>query len=473
MKIDVLPDVALLEIFDFYVDHLRIEENQMHAWCTLVHVCRRWRDLVFGSPRRLGILLWYKPELPLQDSEMLDIWPPLPIAIWANPDLTAGRYDESNIIAAFNSEYNDRISRVQLCDFPRSHLEEILAAMHQPFPALSFLELGLGDYEDTTVAVIPDSFLGGSAPHLQTLILDYIPFPGLPNLLLSATHLVELGLWRIPHSVYFPPEVLADCLSVLTRLEILKFEFEFLQSRRDQNSRHPRPPTRTLLPVLTELWFRGLDGYLEDLVSHIDAPLLDKLDIIFFHEPIIDTPQLTHLISRTPKFKARDEARVVFFDRQVSVALPHPQIVHKTLKLGVSYKESDLQLLPLAQVCSSSFPQGFISAVEHLKIIWDEHWGSQDSDLIENSQWVELLRPFTGLKSLYMSEEAAPRIARALQVLIGERLTEVLPALETLFLYETTSGPVQEGIAEFVSARQLSGHPITISYCDGYHGLYW
>jgi hypothetical protein len=211
---------------------------------------------------------------------------------------------------------------------------------------------------------------------------------------------------------------------------------------------------------------------LEDLVSRVDVPLLDKLDIIFFHEPIIDTPQLTHLISRTPEFKARDEARVVFFDRQVSVALPHPQIVHKTLRLGISYKESNLQLLPLAQVCSSSFPQGFIPTVEHLNIIWDEHWGSQDSDVIESSKWLELLRPFTGMKSLYMSKEAVPRIAPALQELVGERVTEVLPALETLF-FETTSGPVQEGIAEFISARQLAGHPITISYCDGYHGLYW
>ena len=279
VKIDVLPDDVLLEIFDFYVvrEHdPHIKEYQMHAWCTwctLVHVCRKWRDLVFGSPRRLGIRLWYKSELPLQ--EMLDIWPPLPITIWANPPLMQGWYDENNIIAAFNSKYNDRISRVQLRDFPKFQLEEILAAMHQPFPALSFLGLGLGDYEDTTVPDIPDSFLGGSAPYLQTLILDYIPFPGLPNLLLSATHLVELYLWRIPHSVYFPPEVLVDCLSALTRLEILKFEFEFPQICVDQNSRHSRPPTRTLLPVLTELWFRGLDGYLEDFISRVDAPLLD------------------------------------------------------------------------------------------------------------------------------------------------------------------------------------------------------
>ena len=49
VTIDMLPDVALLEIFDFYEDEIRIE-----AWHTLVQVCRKWRNLVFGSPRRLN-----------------------------------------------------------------------------------------------------------------------------------------------------------------------------------------------------------------------------------------------------------------------------------------------------------------------------------------------------------------------------------------------------------------------------------
>ena len=138
--------------------------------------------------------------------------------------------------------------------------------MHQPFPALIYLRLWSGN-EDELVSVIPDSFLGGSAPHLQTLILDHIPFPGLPNLLLSATHLVEITLFRIPYSAYLPPEMMVDCLSVLSRLEVLIFEFESSQSRDDQNSRPSPPPTRVFLPVLTELYFKGLNTYLEGLVA--------------------------------------------------------------------------------------------------------------------------------------------------------------------------------------------------------------
>ena len=52
------------------------------------------------------------------------------------------------------------------------------------------------------------------------------PASGLPKLLLSATHLVRLYLYNIPHSGYISPEVMASCLSVLTRLESLVIRFK-------------------------------------------------------------------------------------------------------------------------------------------------------------------------------------------------------------------------------------------------------
>ncbi len=56
-------------------------------------------------------------------------------------------------------------------------LEKVLAAMRVPFPELTHLQL-ISDGE--TVPVIPDSFLGGSAPRLQAFQLIRVPFPGLP-----------------------------------------------------------------------------------------------------------------------------------------------------------------------------------------------------------------------------------------------------------------------------------------------------
>jgi hypothetical protein len=76
VTINTLPDVALLEIFDFFTDEIRGEE-----WHTLVHVCQKWRNVAFGSPRRLRLILCCKATTPVK--ETLDVWPPLPIAVSA------------------------------------------------------------------------------------------------------------------------------------------------------------------------------------------------------------------------------------------------------------------------------------------------------------------------------------------------------------------------------------------------------
>jgi hypothetical protein len=106
-------------------------------------------------------------------------------------------------------------------------------------------------------------------------MLDSIPFPALPNLLLSATHLVHLTLQRIPHSGYFSPKAIVTSLAVSTNLKSLTIEFESPLSRPNQESRHPPPlNTHTVLPALTHFQFKGVSEYLEDLVAQIDAPFL-------------------------------------------------------------------------------------------------------------------------------------------------------------------------------------------------------
>ena len=441
----MLPDVALLKIFDFYED-----EKQIEAWHTLVHVCRKWRNMVFGSPLRLNLRLCCKARTPVR--EMLDLWPPLPIIIKVyNREM----FVVDDILAAL--ERNDRILELEL-DVSSSLLEKILAEMKQPFPALARLVL---EPRDEAALIVPASFLGGSAPHLQSLFLDYIPFPGLPKLLLSATRLVDLTLWRIPHTGYFSPEAMVTGLSVLTSLENLGIKFKSPRSRPDEKSRRPPPPTRTLLPVLTKLWFKGVCEYLEDFLARIDAPVLNNFSITVFHQLIFDTPQLTQFISRTPKFKAHNEARVFFTNRGVSVTLP--QTLDGVFKLRISCRQLDWQLSSLAQICSSFFCQALIPAVEHL-YIQNGHSQPRWQDDIENSQWIELFNTFFAVKDLYISREFAPRMVPALQELVGERVTEVLPTLQSLFLEANLDlGPDQEITEQFVTARRLAGRPITVS----------
>ena len=260
---------------------------------------------------------------------------------------------------------------------------------------------------------------------------------------------------------------MATCLSVSsTSLERLSIGSKYPQTRPGRKTRRPPPLTRTLLPVLTELHFKGVNDYLEDLVARIDAPLLKDLDITFLHQLILDTPKLTQFITRTPNFKALSEAEartiVVFSETEVLVRLQTLEEWQLKLKLKVSCRQSDWQLSSLTQLCSSSFPQPLIPAVERLYI--EDRYPRPDwQDDIEISQWLDLFRPFTAVQDLYISQEFMPRIAPALQELVGERVTEVLPSLQTLFLPETLpSGPVQESIKQFVDARLLAGHPVAV-----------
>ena len=473
VTITMLPDVALLTIFDFYVHNLEIWEPP--TWYKLVHVCRKWRNVVFGSPSRLDLRLYCTARTPMRKT--LEVWPSLPIVIAV--DEYNGRHTPAtadNIIAAL--EHNDRICRLDLSLSQFSFISKggIFAAMQQPFPTLTLLRLKHGD---GITPVCANSFLGGSAPpHLQSLTLFGIAIPRLPKLLLSATHLVLLELSEIPHSGYFSPEAMVPCLSVLTRLETLRIGFKSPQSRPDR--RRPPPQSRTILPVLTVLDFNGVSEYLEDFVARIDAPLLDKLAITFFHQLVYNTPQLALFISRTPKFQTPDklEAHVYFPFRTVSFTT-----FDGRLSLEISCGKSDWQLSSLAQVCSSSLPQALIATVEHLYIqeyrVHDTFFpfddpkipniGTESTDDVESNQWLELFHPFTAVKHLYISPKSTPGIATALQGLVAETVTEVLPALQTFFLNELPSKPIQEAIEKIAAARQIFSHPISVSHCEIEH----
>jgi hypothetical protein len=132
----------------------------------------------------------------------LDVWPDLPLVIHDSSKISLPE-GLDNIIALLRTQP----SRVSNPPGRGSHLEEVLAAMEVPSPKLTELWLASYDFAGQ-VPVGPglcDSFLGGSAPHLRRLHLFGIPFPSLPKLLLSATHLVELYLFDLPLAKYIHP----------------------------------------------------------------------------------------------------------------------------------------------------------------------------------------------------------------------------------------------------------------------------
>ena len=463
----LLDDDVLLDIFGFYVDEAmgkELEIQRTMEWITLVHVCRRWRSVVFQSPRRLNLHLVCKLRTPFLDT--IDIWPPLPLIIRGDNDDEEIPPGVDNTIDAL--EHNDRICQIDLiCSYSRMKIVTESAAMQNPFRELTHLKLAV---VNTDGPMLPDSFLCGTAPRLRSLVLFRIKFLALPKLLLSATHLVNLDLC-IPYLGYIPPETMAPGLSALTNLEFLRLDLSgFTQP--DLERLRPPPPlvTRSVLPSLTTMLFGGFSVYLEEILARIDAPRLNKIHLNFFNKFTVDTPQLFQFISRRPTLMALETGHIIICSGRVLETIV-VKLSSKTSDLGVlSVKIQcmmlEWQLSSLERFCTSLPP---ISTLEDLHILQDKDLYSQEPwlDDIENSPWLRLLRPFTAVKNLYLCDKFVPRIASTLEDLTGARTTEVLPILDNIFLEgPQPSGPLHEGIETFVAARRLTGHPVAVSRWD-------
>jgi hypothetical protein len=451
---DVLPDDVLLDIFDFCLDRPReLYIDRIKTWQRLAHVCGRWRDVIFQSPRRLNLQILCTVRTPAR--EKLGIWPALPLTVLVG--YCPPTWSTENITSAL--EHRDRTYKISIGSPSSSLLESLLSMMQEPFPVLTSLNLSL--YGRTASrSRIPDSFLGGSAPDLRYLSLENVSFPGLPAILSSATNLVTLSLQNVPNSGYFSPEAMITSLSLMTRLECLKLRFQSSRSCRGRESQHPPLPTRVVLPVLTCMEFRGVSEYLEVLVARIHAPLLNYFEITFFSQAAFHTSHLSQFISRIPKFRALKEARVVFSGGNMSVRVPSPTqpLGHTVLTVGISHRDPNWWPSSLARLYTSAFP--LFLTVEHLYMrLPPAHW-----QITEDSEWLELLRPFTAVKNLYLSKKVGLHVAPALQELaFDERLTEVLPALQNIFLADLEpTGSVQQAINYFAYTRWLSGQPVAV-----------
>jgi hypothetical protein len=488
ISIDVLPDDVLLEIFFFYMDDPPDDDErysaafrtlfeaqfQLHgsrgdcqeygcvvdrftkmaieAWQSLVHVCRRWRCLVFESPRRLNLRLVCAQGTP---ARQLDVWSPFPLVIRKTNRCTKPE-GLDNIVAAL--EHRDRVDSIRLWWLDYSQLERISAAMQESFPRLKRLHFTADSIYDQ-VPALPDSFLGGSAPHLRSFQLKSISFPALPKLLLSATRLVHLQLDFIPHSGYISPEAMATALSAATSLESLRLVVEYFQSH--PGGRRLPPPMPIVLSVLSYFRFNGAGEYLDYLMARIDAPRLSDVDISFYDQVVIDTPQFAQFISRTPKLKAIDEARISIGDGIVGVIFSSYGYLQVTLPVA----ELNWQVSSLERLCARCLPP--LSMLEDLYIThdypdWQRDWQDNSNDTL----WLALLCLFPAVTNLYLCEEFAECIVPVLEELAESRTTEVLPTLQNIFLDGLVSWDVREGIEEFVSGRQDIGQTIVVSHWD-------
>jgi hypothetical protein len=402
--------------------------------------------------------------------ELTGVWPPVPIIIQDKHDLPMP--EDFNFDAAI--VHPNRVREINFCNLRRAQFQRLDSAMQRRFPALTHLKLYFDIHDTHSYPALSRGFLGGSARRLQSLVLNRIAFHALPQLLLTTTNLVRLSLYNISHSGYIPPKKIISGLAALPNLKFLIIGLEFFLSRADRKGLRPPPPTFTVLPSLTLFEFRGVSEYVEDFVARIDAPLLDSvmLTITDQHLPTFDTPQLAQFMRRSTRVEPLSESHVNLRYLVAEVkSLPPELTFDKKPRLTISCGGSDWRLRPvfsLSRILRSFFP--FIHMVEHLYIRFDapHHSVSQWQDF-GNTQCMDVFRLFIAVKNLYVCKEFAGSdiFVWALQELAGERVTNTLPALESLYFEEMKpSAPVEEAIGRFVAARQLLGHPVTVSYWD-------
>ena len=175
--------------------------------------------------------------------------------------------------------------------------------------------------------------------------------------------------------------------------------------------------------------FKGVNEYLEELLARINAPRLRQLWTIFFNDIDFNTPELIQSITRT--LEALKDVHVVFDSRIASVRLERQPDLFADARVEILCRVPNWQLSSLAQICTSSLP--LPSTTENLYIYERLRSKLSWEDGILNTEWLELLLPFTAVKDLYLSKQFAPRIAPALHELAGARTTEVLPTLQNFF----------------------------------------
>jgi len=394
---------------------------------------------------------------------MLDIWPEFPIVVLCHQSLYSQLRGVLNVYAALNCP--DRICEINLRGIPIRLFKKV-AAITVPLPALTSLRLS-SDFGWDWKPIIKDSFLGGIAPRLRSLELNGIPFPAPQKLLLSATDLVTLRMERISRTGYISPEEVVTCLSTLTKLEEFSLGFQHSHS----TSFHPhqtnqRPPApSTVLPALTSFRFQGDFWYLEVLITRIAFPVLDNLDAMFFSWENVNSPPLCEFVNRIETLDMHHRADISFHPYFVNTTLSRQEGLANCgkIKFGILCNTFDWQRLYLMQL-RSFLPS--LPTLEHLYIHDHSPFPSVYGQFsAENSRWLELLHPFTSVKKLYLSEIPALRVARALQDLSDERVTEVLPALQDIsFVGHEPSGAILEVFGKFVATLQLSGRSVSVHH---------
>ena len=431
---------VLLKIYRYYL------EESPRLWPTLVHICRKWRRIVFSSQQALRLRLFFSYGTPVLKT--LGHWQALPIVIEYGGSLALdppSPEDEVNIIAALKR--SDRVRSISLT--VTTSLQGRLYTVKRPLLELEDLILLS---QDSVPLTLPSTFLWG--PRLRRLHLTRIGIPGLVQLLHSSRNLEDLQLYDVP---YLSIEELTDALSGLAQLQ--SFSLYFLSTA---HYRLP-PPLRDQLivfPALTHLNFRGIVRHLEFLVDRIDAPRLSDIQVTLTDGLMLSTSKLNKFIYRIEMRKPLHQACILFSERAVSISLTQPGAPTCFTFRLLSEGFFD-QLFAMSRIIP-----GFSTLLPNVEDLRISATQASSQNRYDGKRWQDILSLFAGVKWLYLDVNDSTNIVYALQAIYWPPETTVLPALYKLYLPQPGPhhAPLSEALVPFMTSRWRSGCPIAVEY---------
>jgi hypothetical protein len=415
----------LEEIFRFdSLNPIPFHRSELWDWYRLVHVCRRWRYIIFNASRSLELRLFCTYGTHVKKS--LDCWPTLPIVLqyvvaWPpGLNFTPLPVYEDDVIAAL--QHPDRICTMNLI-VTTSLLEKLTKLARNQFPVLECLELvGEPDKEP----ILLNEFLIGPFPSLHILRVTRVVFPALQRFLPFTKNLVSLRLQDLP---YLTPAAVRNVFPGMTRLEELCLYFHSPISRpiSDSGRNNPvnAPPFRAVLHALEFVELCGTSEDLECLLSSIEAPVPQVINITFFNQAtIFHISQFVQFLSLTKTQRSHDSARLYRSESDISVILS--QETRHQMTLRVRCMSLDWQLSCMAEICANLFP--IVSDVRHLHIDASLPFPSEHDDM-DPLPLLDLFRPFSNVTRLFLAKAAALYVKYTLK---QEVAMGVLPNVQSI-----------------------------------------
>ncbi|KAH9959144.1 hypothetical protein BGW80DRAFT_1464908 [Lactifluus volemus] len=461
--IDILPEDALLEVFDSYRQDLEqhcfylysdLTWNSKCGWLKLAHVCRKWRCTVLSSPFRLQAKLFFNLCHSNQNLTLLTRLPPLPIVIYS-PTPLEKRERKNRAVAALR-RYSDHVNKIVL-DGSDLMLDGVRREMSRPFPALQILELS--SYSEFN---IPTTIFGGSIPSLRHLHLRCVSLASLSSLPSTP------GLAYLKLEVDRPFQA-ASLLTILQGMPCLH--------RLDMYLSIFCPEPRTIpedvvhLSRLKYFYCKGHKRYLEAVVAGLAAPSLQTFDISVYGQGCsLRIPYLSRFIRDVEgSFLSVHVMRTTIGPRITcmdSHSLDH--VSRKIVVQDVCHWLRDPGGAP-AMLCTK------LSTIEHVLFQCsypDIHLNCDSWPVVDASYWLDFFQQLQNVKIVKMQSGDLLDVAQFFMKNGGEPPFRFLPALEEIELrpLDRASALISNDAWEellstfspFVAARQQAGCPVRI-----------